>query len=168
MSEKAARITCVVPKCEPAHGLLQRERCDSFHCQTYITHFICHSHIVCSFRNGIREFFELFHPQLGKMEESKAELETRYESRLNQLQQLNDSLDASGMFESQEAELDKLRTSRVLMKLTNIRVHTKAPYIKLSRFSTPQKIAKICNLVPRVSLTSGAGEEITWERGWKS
>jgi len=47
------------------------------------------------------------------MEESKAELESRYESRLNQLQQLNESLDASEMFESQEAELDKLRSTQV-------------------------------------------------------
>lgn len=51
--------------------------------------------------------------QLTEMEESKAELETRYESRLNQLQQLNESLDASEMFESQEAELDKLRNTQV-------------------------------------------------------
>lgn len=47
------------------------------------------------------------------MENSKAVLESRYESRLNQLQQLNESLDASGMFESQEAELDKLRSTQV-------------------------------------------------------
>lgn len=51
------------------------------------------------------------------MENSKAELESRYESRLNQLQQLNESLDASGMFESQEAELDKLRSTQVAQQL---------------------------------------------------
>ena len=50
------------------------------------------------------------------MEQSKAELESRYESRLNQLQHLNESLDASEMIESQEAELDKLRTTQVKRK----------------------------------------------------
>ena len=47
------------------------------------------------------------------MEESKAELESRYEIRINQLQQLNESLDASEMIESREVELDKLRSTQV-------------------------------------------------------
>lgn len=47
------------------------------------------------------------------MEESKAELESRYESRINQLQHLNESLDASEMIESREVELDKLRSTQV-------------------------------------------------------
>ena len=51
------------------------------------------------------------------MEESKVALESRYESRLSQLQQLNESHDASGMFESQEAELDKLRTTQVATRV---------------------------------------------------
>ena len=50
------------------------------------------------------------------MEESKAELESRYESRLSQLQHLNESLDASEMIESHEAEIDKLRTTQVKRK----------------------------------------------------
>ena len=50
------------------------------------------------------------------MEESKAKLEIRYESRLSQLQSLNESLDASEMIESHEAELDKLRTTQVIIK----------------------------------------------------
>ena len=54
--------------------------------------------------------------QLSNVEESKAELESRYESRLNQLQHLNESLDASQMIESREAELDKLRTKQVKRK----------------------------------------------------
>lgn len=54
--------------------------------------------------------------QLRNVEESKAELESRYESRLNQLQQLNESLDASEMIESHEAEIDKLRTTQVKRK----------------------------------------------------
>ena len=57
------------------------------------------------------------------MEESKAELESRYESRLNQLQHLNESLDASEMIESHEAELDKLRTKQVKRKW-KIHAHT--------------------------------------------
>ena len=47
------------------------------------------------------------------MEESKAELESRYETRINQLQHLNESLDASEMIESREVELDKLRSTQV-------------------------------------------------------
>ncbi|XP_068722534.1 kinesin-like protein KIF15 isoform X2 [Montipora capricornis] len=63
--------------------------------------------------------------KLSEMEESKAELESRYESRLNQLQQLNESLDASQMFESQEAELDKLRTTQATMTkvISNLEAH---------------------------------------------
>lgn len=57
-----------------------------------------------------------FYLQLSEMEESKAEMETRYESRLSQLQSLNESLDASEMIESHEAELDKLRTTQVIIK----------------------------------------------------
>lgn len=57
------------------------------------------------------------------MEESKAELESRYESRLNKLQHLNESLDASEMIESQEAELDKLRTTQV-KRMKNVHAHT--------------------------------------------
>ena len=49
------------------------------------------------------------------MEESKAELKCRYERRLSQLQQLNESLDTSEMFESQEAELDKMRNTQVVV-----------------------------------------------------
>ena len=55
-----------------------------------------------------------FYLQLSEMEESKAEMEIRYESRLSQLQSLNESLDASEMIESHEAELDKLRTTQVI------------------------------------------------------
>lgn len=51
--------------------------------------------------------------QLRNVEESKAELESRYESRINQLQHLNESLDASEMIESREVELDKLRSTQV-------------------------------------------------------
>lgn len=51
-----------------------------------------------------------------KCGKSKAQLESRYESRLNQLQQLNESLDASEMIESHEAEIDKLRTTQVKRK----------------------------------------------------
>ena len=47
------------------------------------------------------------------MDECKAELESRYESRINQLQHLNESLDASEMIESREVELDKLRSTQV-------------------------------------------------------
>ncbi|XP_020614830.1 kinesin-like protein KIF15 isoform X3 [Orbicella faveolata] len=63
--------------------------------------------------------------QLRNVEESKAELESRYESRLNQLQHLNESLDASGMIESHEAELDKLRTTQVTMSkvIDNLEAH---------------------------------------------
>ena len=61
--------------------------------------------------------------QLRNVEESKAELESRYESRLNQLQHLKESLDASGMIESHEAELDKLRTTLV-KRMGNIHAHT--------------------------------------------
>lgn len=53
---------------------------------------------------------------MREIEQSKAELESRYESRLNQFQHLNESLDASGMIESHEAELDKLRTAQVFIK----------------------------------------------------
>lgn len=53
---------------------------------------------------------------MREIEQSKAELESRYESRLNQFQHLNESLDASGMIESHEAELDKLRTTQVFIK----------------------------------------------------
>ncbi|XP_067053138.1 kinesin-like protein KIF15 isoform X3 [Acropora muricata] len=62
---------------------------------------------------------------IKEMENSKAELESRYESRLNQLQQLNESLDASGMFESQEAELDKLRSTQANMTkvIDNLEAH---------------------------------------------
>ena len=51
------------------------------------------------------------------MEEAKVALESRYENRLSQLQQLNESHDTSGMFESQEAELDKLRTNQVATRV---------------------------------------------------
>jgi len=61
-------------------------------------------------------FIRMVWLQLRNVEESKAELESRYESRLNQLQHLNESLDASGMIESHEAELDKLRTTQVKRK----------------------------------------------------
>ena len=54
--------------------------------------------------------------QLRNVEESKAELESRYERRLSQLQHLNESLDASEMIESHEAEIDKLRTTQVKRK----------------------------------------------------
>ncbi|XP_074616502.1 kinesin-like protein KIF15 isoform X2 [Acropora palmata] len=62
---------------------------------------------------------------IKEMVNSKAELESRYESRLNQLQQLNESLDASGMFESQEAELDKLRSTQANMTkvIDNLEAH---------------------------------------------
>ena len=53
---------------------------------------------------------------MREIEQSKAVLESRYESRLNQFQHLNESLDASGMIESHEAELDKLRTTQVFIK----------------------------------------------------
>ena len=49
------------------------------------------------------------------MEESKAELKCRYERRLSQLQQLNESLDTSEMFELQEAQLDKMRNTQVVI-----------------------------------------------------
>jgi len=49
------------------------------------------------------------------MEESKVELKCWYERRLSQLQQLNESLDTSEMFESQEAELDKMRNTQVVV-----------------------------------------------------
>lgn len=77
------------------------------------------------------------------MENSKAELESRYESRLNQLQQLNESLDASGMFESQEAELDKLRSTQVAQQW-----HTSAMQICLElqviRFTSVLKNVAKC------------------------
>jgi len=62
--------------------------------------------------------------QLRDVEVSKTKLESRYESRLNQLQHLNESLDASGMIESQEAELDKLRTTQVKREAHNITKRT--------------------------------------------
>ena len=54
------------------------------------------------------------------MEESKAELKCRYERRLSQLQQLNESLDTSEMFESQEAELDKMRNTQVVVSFLHL------------------------------------------------
>lgn len=53
---------------------------------------------------------------MREIEQYKAELESRYESRLNQFQHLNESLDASGVIDSHEAELDKLRTAQVFIK----------------------------------------------------
>ena len=50
------------------------------------------------------------------MKESKAAMECRYERRLSQLQQLNETLDTSEMFESQEAELDRMRNTQVAAK----------------------------------------------------
>ncbi|CAH3020308.1 unnamed protein product, partial [Porites evermanni] len=64
--------------------------------------------------------------KLTSMEESKAELKCRYERRLSQLQQLNESLDTSEMFESQEAELDKMRNTQVVTMtkvISNLEAH---------------------------------------------
>ena len=43
------------------------------------------------------------------------------------------------------------------MKLTNIRVHTKAPYIKLSRFSTQKKSRKSATSFPGYLFPRGRG-----------
>ena len=70
------------------------------------------------------------------MEESKAELKCRYERRLSQLQQLNESLDTSEMFESQEAELDKMRNTQVVVS---------SPFNPLSPKSDQRQISP-CNI----------------------
>ncbi|KAL9974095.1 hypothetical protein ACROYT_G011096 [Oculina patagonica] len=63
--------------------------------------------------------------KLREIEESKAELESRYESRIHQFQHLNESLDATEMIESHEAELDKLRSTQVTMSkvIDNLEAH---------------------------------------------
>ena len=50
------------------------------------------------------------------MKESMAEMESRYERRFSQLHQLNETFDTSEMFESQEAELARMRSTQVAAK----------------------------------------------------